>query len=342
MQLQGLVEKGYEIVSTGGSARVLSEADIPVTPVEDVTQFPEMLGGRVKTLHPGVHGGILARRELEDDMSQIATHSITPIDIVVVNLYPFRATVTADPPPEFAAGVENIDIGGPAMIRAAAKNHAHVTVVVDPSDYGALLESLGGGDGLDFRKQCAWKAFQACLPPLFPPPCTPLSIPLTWLSPPFALSPHSPTPHAFRVQVRRPYSYTPMTAAASPGTHEATTARGWPPSATVPARAPQGPAPHAHVPVSDSLHRSTAQLFRGQCVTLECVTCEPCMCLMHRLAVLRPRRSGMFRSTEPARSSARRPLQRPPHQIAPPRGSCRGPLVVRRTCAAAVSHGGSF
>lgn len=158
--MQGLVEKGYEIVSTGGSARAISEAGVPVTPVDDVTQFPEMLGGRVKTLHPGVHGGILARRELEDDMAQISSHGITPIDIVVVNLYPFRSTVSADPPPEFAVGVENIDIGGPAMIRAAAKNHAHVTVVVDPSDYSALLESLGDEDGLDFRKRCAWKAFQ--------------------------------------------------------------------------------------------------------------------------------------------------------------------------------------
>ena len=169
---------GYEIVSTGGSARALSEADVPVTPVEDVTQFPEMLGGRVKTLHPGVHGGILARRDLDDDMSQISTHSIQPIDIVVVNLYPFRATVSADPPPAFDVGVENIDIGGPAMIRAAAKNHAHVTVVVDPADYGGLLESLGGGDGLPFRKQCAWKAFQVCarmcgLTPIRLPPAAP-------------------------------------------------------------------------------------------------------------------------------------------------------------------------
>lgn len=160
LHMQGLVELGFEIVSTGGSARALSEANVPVTPVEDVTQFPEMLGGRVKTLHPGVHGGILARRDLEGDMSQIATHSILPIDVVIVNLYPFRATVSADPAPAFDVGVENIDIGGPAMIRAAAKNHTHVTVVVDPSDYDALLESLGGGDSLAFRKQCAWKAFQ--------------------------------------------------------------------------------------------------------------------------------------------------------------------------------------
>eukprot|EP00892_Ulva_mutabilis_P010102 jgi/Ulvmu1/7464/UM037_0007.1 len=157
---QGLVKKGYEIVSTGGSARAISEAGVPVTPVDDVTKFPEMLGGRVKTLHPGVHGGILARRELDDDMAQISSHGISPIDVVVVNLYPFRSTVCADPPPEFDVGVENIDIGGPAMIRAAAKNHAHVTVVVDPSDYGALLENLGGDGGLDFRKRCAWKAFQ--------------------------------------------------------------------------------------------------------------------------------------------------------------------------------------
>lgn len=130
--------------------------------------------GRVKTLHPAVHGGILARRDTPAHLSAIAEHSIAPIDVVVVNLYPFRATVTQTPPPAFADGVENIDIGGPAMIRAAAKNHGDVTVCVDPSDYGQLLESLGGAqsEGLAFRKTCAWKAFQVRLlsPRLRSPP----------------------------------------------------------------------------------------------------------------------------------------------------------------------------
>ncbi len=120
--------------------------------------------GRVKTLHPGVHGGILAIRDSPAHMEAIAAHNISPIDVVVVNLYPFRATVTATPPPAFEVGVENIDIGGPAMIRAAAKNHAHVTVVVDPADYPRLLESLNGGaDGesaKQLRKELAWKAYQ--------------------------------------------------------------------------------------------------------------------------------------------------------------------------------------
>lgn len=126
-----------------------------------------MLDGRVKTLHPGVHGGILARRDLPDHMSAIASHNITPIDIVVVNLYPFRATVTGGSS-SFADGVENIDIGGPAMIRAAAKNHDHVAVVVDPSDYDTLLSQLqtagssssNAAESLAFRQKLAWKAYQ--------------------------------------------------------------------------------------------------------------------------------------------------------------------------------------
>lgn len=121
--------------------------------------------GRVKTLHPGVHGGILARRDATEHMDAIAQHNIQPIDIVVVNLYPFRQTVTAANAPTYEVAIENIDIGGPAMIRAAAKNHAAVTVVVDPSDYTQLLEQLRGTDAdaaLAFRKRCAWKAFQHC------------------------------------------------------------------------------------------------------------------------------------------------------------------------------------
>ncbi|KAI7839570.1 hypothetical protein COHA_006696 [Chlorella ohadii] len=163
---KGLAELGYEIVSTGGSATAIEAAGVPVKRVEELTGFPEMLDGRVKTLHPGVHGGILARRDLPQHMDAIGQHNIQPIDIVVVNLYPFRQTVTAANKPSYEVAVENIDIGGPAMIRAAAKNHEHVTVVVDPSDYATLLEQLKGGapaaDQLSFRKRCAWKAFQHC------------------------------------------------------------------------------------------------------------------------------------------------------------------------------------
>ena len=162
---KGLHSSGYELVSTGGSAKAIADAGVPVTKVEQLTGFPEMLDGRVKTLHPAVHGGILARRDLPEHTKALAEHGIGAIDVVIVNLYPFRATVTAQPPPEFADGVENIDIGGPAMIRAAAKNHAHVTVIVDPADYQALLDAVGsgdaGGDGsAAFRRRCAWKAFQ--------------------------------------------------------------------------------------------------------------------------------------------------------------------------------------
>ena len=162
---KGLHSSGYELVSTGGSAKAIADAGVPVTKVEQLTGFPEMLDGRVKTLHPAVHGGILARRDLTEHTKALAEHGIGAIDVVIVNLYPFRATVTAQPPPEFADGVENIDIGGPAMIRAAAKNHAYVTVIVDPADYQALLDAVGsgdaGGDGsAAFRRRCAWKAFQ--------------------------------------------------------------------------------------------------------------------------------------------------------------------------------------
>lgn len=164
VRLQGLHSHGYELVSTGGSAAAIEAAGVPVTAVDTLTGFPEMLNGRVKTLHPAVHGGILARRDLPEHMAALEEHNIAPIDIVVVNLYPFRSTVTAEPAPAFDVGVENVDIGGPAMIRAAAKNHAHVLVVVDPEDYEGLLGALGSepGEGLQaFRKHCAWKAFQA-------------------------------------------------------------------------------------------------------------------------------------------------------------------------------------
>lgn len=163
---KGLESLGFEIVSTGGSAKAIADAGVGVRKVEDLTGFPEMLDGRVKTLHPGVHGGILAIRGNKEHMDAINKHNISTIDVVVVNLYPFRKTVTSDPPPAFEHGIENIDIGGPAMIRAAAKNHADVAVVVDPADYPELLAKLAPGasaeDALAFRKKLAWKAYQHC------------------------------------------------------------------------------------------------------------------------------------------------------------------------------------
>mmetsp|Transcript_2095 Transcript_2095/g.6203 ORF Transcript_2095/g.6203 Transcript_2095/m.6203 type:complete len:606 (-) Transcript_2095:7910-9727(-) len=160
---KGLSELGYELVSTGGSAAAIQAAGLPVRRVEELTGFPEMLDGRVKTLHPGVHGGILARRDLQEHTDALEQHGIGTIDLVVVNLYPFRATVTAQQAPTFDVAIENIDIGGPAMIRAAAKNHEHVHVVVDPSDYREVLEALqGGADAAALRRKLAWKAFQHC------------------------------------------------------------------------------------------------------------------------------------------------------------------------------------
>ena len=161
---RGLAGLGYEIVSTGGSAKAIEASGTAVTSVDAVTGFPEMLDGRVKTLHPGVHGGILAKREDASHMEAIAKHGIDTIDVVAVNLYPFRETVAGGG--DFAQCVENIDIGGPAMIRAAAKNHPHVYVVVDPNDYEKLIEHLksspSAADDLKFKRELAWKAFQHC------------------------------------------------------------------------------------------------------------------------------------------------------------------------------------
>ncbi|GJP32039.1 hypothetical protein CLOM_g16583 [Closterium sp. NIES-68] len=162
---KGLLDLGFTLVSTGGTARAIEEAGLPVTKVEQITNFPEMLDGRVKTLHPAVHGGILARRAVPSHMDALATHGIGPIDVVAVNLYPFVATVTAAGGTSFENGVENIDIGGPSMIRAAAKNHENVWVVVDPADYSPLLAALRGekegAEGeADMRRRLAWKAFQ--------------------------------------------------------------------------------------------------------------------------------------------------------------------------------------
>ena len=131
---RGLTALGVEILSTGGTAKALTDAGVPVVPVEQATGFPEMMEGRVKTLHPKIHGGILADRSKPDHLAQAQAHGIGLIDLVCVNLYPFAATV-ARPDVTLEMAIENIDIGGPSMIRSAAKNHAAVTVVVDPSDY---------------------------------------------------------------------------------------------------------------------------------------------------------------------------------------------------------------
>jgi phosphoribosylaminoimidazolecarboxamide formyltransferase/IMP cyclohydrolase len=157
---RGLHALGWELVSTGGTARVLREANVPVRDVSDTTGFPEMLEGRVKTLHPAVHGGLLARRDRPEHMRAIAEHGIAPIDLVVVNLYPFRETAArADASPEDV--IEQIDIGGPSMLRSAAKNFAAVTTVVDPSDYSAVLAVFTEGrDDPAGRRRLAAKAFE--------------------------------------------------------------------------------------------------------------------------------------------------------------------------------------
>ena len=157
---RGLTAQGVELVSTGGTAKALADAGLSVVGISDVTGFPEMLEGRVKTLHPNVHGGILADRDKPEQMQTIAAHSITPIDLVCVNLYPFAQTV-AKAGVTVEDAIENIDIGGPAMVRSAAKNHEGVAIVVDPSDYGGILDELTstGGLSLDTRKRLAAKAF---------------------------------------------------------------------------------------------------------------------------------------------------------------------------------------
>jgi phosphoribosylaminoimidazolecarboxamide formyltransferase/IMP cyclohydrolase len=158
---QGLAALGVTLLSTGGTAKLLREAGLPVTEIGDYTGFPEMLDGRVKTLHPKVHGGILARRDLPEHMATIAQHDIPGIDLVCVNLYPFRETV-AKPDVTLEEAIENIDIGGPAMVRSAAKNYAGVAIVTDPIDYAALLGEMQNNDGalsLTTRFSLAKKAF---------------------------------------------------------------------------------------------------------------------------------------------------------------------------------------
>ncbi|MEZ0169035.1 bifunctional phosphoribosylaminoimidazolecarboxamide formyltransferase/IMP cyclohydrolase [Microvirga sp. TS319] len=157
---RALSERGVELVSTGGTHKALSEAGLPVKDVSDLTGFPEMMDGRVKTLHPAVHGGLLGIRANPEHQAAMLAHGIQPIDLLVVNLYPFEATVAAGKP--FDDCIENIDIGGPAMIRAAAKNHGDVAVVVDGTDYAAVLFDLAQHDGAvtaTLRRRLAQKAY---------------------------------------------------------------------------------------------------------------------------------------------------------------------------------------
>src|SRR5881396_47714 len=154
-----LVELRWEIVSTGGTAEALRREGIPVILVEQVTGFPEMMDGRVKTLHPKVHGGLLARRDNSGDLAAMQQHGITPIDLVAVNLYPFRETV-AKPETTLAQAIEQIDIGGPSMLRSAAKNHQSVIVIVDPDDYPSIITRLkDGGVAVNERQALAAKVF---------------------------------------------------------------------------------------------------------------------------------------------------------------------------------------
>jgi phosphoribosylaminoimidazolecarboxamide formyltransferase/IMP cyclohydrolase len=157
---RALAEVGIELISTGGTRKILSDAGLKVLDVSDLTGFPEMMDGRVKTLHPAVHGGLLAMRDNPAHAQAMQAHGIGPIDILVVNLYPFEATVARGA--DFAQCIENIDIGGPAMIRAAAKNHQDVAVLVDANDYAALIEELKRHDGcttLALRRRLAAKAY---------------------------------------------------------------------------------------------------------------------------------------------------------------------------------------
>ncbi|SPE26676.1 fused IMP cyclohydrolase; phosphoribosylaminoimidazolecarboxamide formyltransferase [Burkholderiales bacterium] len=157
---RSLAQLGFRLLSTGGTAKLLADAGLAVTEVSQVTGFPEMLDGRVKTLHPNIHGGLLARRDDPAHMATLAQHAIAPIDIVAINLYPFAATI-ARPDCTLKQAIENIDIGGPAMLRSAAKNHAAVTVLVDPRDYARVLEQLRSGGTVSdaTRFELATKAF---------------------------------------------------------------------------------------------------------------------------------------------------------------------------------------
>ena len=155
---KGLAGLGVALVSTGGTARELREAGLKVSEVSEVTGFPEIMGGRVKTLHPRIHGGLLGRGKV--DAKVMREHGIEPIDLLVVNLYPFE-TITSAPDCSYEEAIENIDIGGPAMLRGAAKNQDHVAVVVDPADYAEVLQALHEANGTTpaLRRRLAAKAF---------------------------------------------------------------------------------------------------------------------------------------------------------------------------------------
>ncbi|MCP2732502.1 hypothetical protein [Limnofasciculus baicalensis] len=151
----------FDLISSGGTAKALQGAGLPVTKVSDYTGHPEILGGRVKTLHPRIHGGILARRDIPQDITDMENNSIRPIDLVVVNLYPFEETI-AKPNVTVAEAIEQIDIGGPAMLRAAAKNYPHLTVLCNPNQYQAYLAQLrqqSNSPTIEFRQTCAIEAF---------------------------------------------------------------------------------------------------------------------------------------------------------------------------------------
>jgi phosphoribosylaminoimidazolecarboxamide formyltransferase/IMP cyclohydrolase len=156
---KGLIELGWNLISTGGTAKALREAGVKVRDVSDVTHYPEMLDGRVKTLHPAIHGALLAQRNSPEHLKALAEHKIEPIDLVAVNLYPFEETAArAGAKPEDV--IEQIDIGGPSMLRSAAKNFASVTAIVDPADYGRVLAALAArDDDLDLRRLLAEKVF---------------------------------------------------------------------------------------------------------------------------------------------------------------------------------------
>jgi phosphoribosylaminoimidazolecarboxamide formyltransferase/IMP cyclohydrolase len=156
---RALNERGVALIATSGTAKKLKEAGLPVKEVAEHTGFPEMLGGRVKTLHPKIHGGLLGNRDLPEHVAQMAEHDIEPIDLLCLNLYPFRETV-AKPGVTLAEAVEQIDIGGPAMLRAAAKNHAHVVPLIDSADFDEALQRLDDGElTMEFRKKLAAKAY---------------------------------------------------------------------------------------------------------------------------------------------------------------------------------------
>ena len=158
---KGLVEQGIEIISTGGTKAVLDQEGIPTISIEEVTDFPEMMDGRVKTLHPKIHGGLLGRRDLKSHVHAMETYGIQPIDYVCVNLYPFKETILKEHVTQEEA-IENIDIGGPSMLRSAAKNHQFVTVVVDPKDYETVLEEIiaDGETTMTTRQKLAAKVFR--------------------------------------------------------------------------------------------------------------------------------------------------------------------------------------